>query len=179
MFRRIFSRSKGYDLFELAFQASPIGFALVDKDGSWIKINEAVCAVLERDADDILAHKIQDYTPIQGGLEDDMRWMQECLDGMRTGYRMHKSYRMPCGRLKPVVLSVAIVRRKRKPPVFIKFIIPMEEEEYLRKELQHALERETATRKGLETEIKLLRSEGQGRFADDFDSILKTYLPNE
>lgn len=175
---RFFSRSPNCDLFELAFHASPIGIALVGVDGSWIKINAAVAGILERSEAEILQHTFQDYTPEDGGLGKDVRLLEECIAGLRNEYRMEKAYLMPDGRKKHVLLSVAIVRKKGEPAFFISQIVPVEDEYQLRLQLKEASRRDAEAAARLQAEVALLRGTGNGRFADEFDTILTSLMPS-
>ncbi len=45
-----------------SFEHAPIGVALVGLDGAWLAVNAALCALLDRGADDLRSHTFQDLT---------------------------------------------------------------------------------------------------------------------
>jgi PAS domain-containing protein len=47
---------------DAAFDASPIGMALFDTDGRYTRVNAALCALLDRDAGDLLGRRDQELT---------------------------------------------------------------------------------------------------------------------
>jgi diguanylate cyclase (GGDEF)-like protein/PAS domain S-box-containing protein len=109
------SRANG--MFELSFAAAPIGMALVGTDGRWLKVNDALCALLGRDEPTLLSGAFQDITHPED-LAADTALMREVLEGTRSDYRMEKRYLRPDGSLVWALLAVALVRDDEGAPQF-------------------------------------------------------------
>ena len=104
-------------LLRRTFDGAPIGAALVALDGSWIKVNDAACRMLGREAEDLLALSFQDITH-PDDLDVDLELLQETLAGGRTGYSMEKRYLRPGGEVIWATLTVALVRDDGDQPLF-------------------------------------------------------------
>ncbi len=133
--------AQALSMFELSFAAAPIGMALVSVDGRWLKVNSALCELLERDEATLLAGTFQDVThPADLGADLDL--LREVLDGTRTGYRLEKRYLRPDGTVVWVLLAVALVRDEAGAPAFF---ISQVEDISERKHAQHEMERLATT----------------------------------
>ena len=97
------------DAFRLAFDEAPIGMALVDIDGRWLRVNRSLCELTGYTADELLAGRFQDIT-YPDDLESDLEYVKQTLAGERRGYRMDKRYVRKDGEIVWASLSVSLVR---------------------------------------------------------------------
>ena len=100
---------EAHSQFEGAFGAATIGMALVAPDGRFLAVNPALCALLKRDNDTLLASTFQELTH-PDDLEDDIHLLEEALEGKRDSYRMSKRYLLPDGGIVWGLLTVTLVR---------------------------------------------------------------------
>jgi diguanylate cyclase (GGDEF)-like protein/PAS domain S-box-containing protein len=109
--------ARATDLFELSFAAAPIGKALVEPDGRFIKVNPALAALLGRDATALLGTTFQEITH-PDDLATDEELLRETAQGLRDGYRMEKRYLRPDGSVVWALLAVSVVRDDDLRPRF-------------------------------------------------------------
>ncbi len=93
--------------FELAFNDGQIGMALVSLDGTWLRVNPALCRIVGYSEEELLGARIQDITH-PGDLDKDLDLMAEMVRGERVRYGMEKRYVRGDGALAWVRLSVSI-----------------------------------------------------------------------
>ena len=124
------------DAFRLAFDEAPIGMALVDIDGRWLRVNRSLCELTGYTADELLAGRFQDIT-YPDDLESDLEYVKQTLAGERRGYRMDKRYVRKDGEIVWVSLSVSLVRDAGGAPlVFVSQIEDITERRRLIAELE-------------------------------------------
>lgn len=124
------------DAFRLAFDEAPIGMALVDIDGRWLRVNRSLCELTGYTADELLAGRFQDIT-YPDDLESDLEYVKQTLAGERRGYRMDKRYVRKDGEIVWVSLSVSLVRDAGGAPlVFVSQIEDITEGRRLIAELE-------------------------------------------
>jgi PAS domain S-box-containing protein len=92
-----------------AFQAASIGMALTGLDGRFLEVNPALCKLLARDADTLLASSFQEVTH-----PDDLATSLEELKLARRGeidtFQQSKRYLLPDGGIVWGLLTLTIVR---------------------------------------------------------------------
>ncbi len=77
--------------FEQAYTFAPIGIALVSMDGTWIKVNPALCKIMGYSEKELLELTIRDIThPDDLQRTDD--FIDELLDGGSSNREMEKRY---------------------------------------------------------------------------------------
>jgi diguanylate cyclase (GGDEF)-like protein/PAS domain S-box-containing protein len=103
--------------FRTAFDAAPIGMALVGVDGSFIQVNEALCEIVGYPADALRARRFQDITH-PDDLDADLDHLERLVAGRIPGYRMEKRYIRADGDLVWVQLSVTLVRHDDGEPAY-------------------------------------------------------------
>jgi diguanylate cyclase (GGDEF)-like protein/PAS domain S-box-containing protein len=97
------------ELFETAFGNAPIGMALVDMNGRWLQVNDALCRITGLSPDDLKATTLEAIThPEDVGLGADD--MQSLLAGQIPSYQVEKRYRHAWGHYAWVLLTVSVVR---------------------------------------------------------------------
>lgn len=88
---------------------SGVGMALVAPDGSFLEVNDALCAILDRTRAELAAATWQELTH-PDDVAKDVALVQGMLESQREGYRLAKRYLRPDGTIVHGDLSVACVR---------------------------------------------------------------------
>lgn len=162
------------DRFELAFESSHVGMALVDISLRFVKVNDSCERVMERVRADLIGRSLQEFTAPES-LDEDLEMIRQCLIGDRDRYRIRKAFVMPDGRLKWVQLSVVLVRRNGQPILFIKQFTDVDKEVVQEDDLRGELERERAKRIRCESELALLRGETKASLVHDWERLISEY----
>ncbi|MGK2931330.1 MAG: sensor domain-containing diguanylate cyclase [Solirubrobacterales bacterium] len=102
--------------FKVAFDKAPIGMALVDLDGSWLKVNSALCKITGYSVEDFQGQRFADITH-PNDLEEDLENASRLLAGEQTTYTMEKRYIKKDGRLVWVELNGSLVRDDQGEPL--------------------------------------------------------------
>jgi diguanylate cyclase (GGDEF)-like protein/PAS domain S-box-containing protein len=154
--------------FRTSFDEALIGIALVALDGSWLRVNEALCDIMGRDREALLAMTFQDITHPED-LDADLAQLQQTLAGERTGYQMEKRYLRPDGSVVWALLSVSLVRDPEGEPLhFISQVLDISERKRLEAELSRLATRDDLTglfnrrffERELAQQLRLLRRHG-------------------
>ena len=104
--------------FESAFNSAPIGMALVDLEGRWLQVNDAICRITGLTRDELKATNLQAIThPDDVTRDDGLR--QELLDGRIPSYQTEKRYRHAWGHYFWVLLTKSIVRDVQGRPLYV------------------------------------------------------------
>jgi len=101
--------TEAHSRFAGAFDAASTGMALVAPDGRFLAVNAALCRLLARDAETLLARSFQDVTH-PDDLAADLRQMRRALAGEVDSYQQSKRYLLPGGGIVWGLLTVTIVR---------------------------------------------------------------------
>ena len=94
--------------FELALAHSPIGMAVVDLDGAFLRTNRALHAMLGYTGREMARLNFRDITH-PDDLDADLSLMHECLAGKRRSYHIAKRYITADGRVVWGALTVVLV----------------------------------------------------------------------
>ena len=82
--------------FETAFAHAPIGMALVDMEGRWLQVNDALCRITGHTRVELLATTLRKLThPEDVDLDADS--LRELLAGRIPSYQIEKRYRHAWG----------------------------------------------------------------------------------
>jgi diguanylate cyclase (GGDEF)-like protein/PAS domain S-box-containing protein len=109
--------------FELALAHSPIGMAVVGLDGTFLRTNRALRAMLGYSRWEMAELTFQEITH-PDDLDADLALMTACLAGRRRSYRMDKRYIAADGRIVWGALTVVIVHAPRgRPRYFVSQIV--------------------------------------------------------
>ncbi|MGH3496293.1 MAG: diguanylate cyclase domain-containing protein [Nocardioidaceae bacterium] len=95
--------------FRLTVDNAPIGVALVDLDGRWLRVNQRLCAILGYPEDVLLDLTFQDITHAED-LDSDLELRARLLAGDIHHYELQKRYHHANGRVVWAKLAVALVR---------------------------------------------------------------------
>jgi len=97
------------DRFESGFANAPIGMALVEMNGGWLQVNDALCRIIGYPEGDLKATTLDAIThPEDIGLAADD--LQRLLAGKIPSYQVEKRYRHAWGHYVWVLLTVSVVR---------------------------------------------------------------------
>ncbi len=97
------------DAFGDAFDQSPIGLAVVALDGTWLRVNQAICDLVGYPAADLLSRTFQELTH-PDDVDDDVGLAREVIAGSRSTYSLDKRYLHRDGSIVHARLSVSLVR---------------------------------------------------------------------
>lgn len=97
------------DRFESGFANAPIGMALVDMNGGWLQVNDALCRITGYPEDELKSTTLDAIThPEDIGLAADD--LQRLLAGQIRSYQVEMRYRHAWGHYVWVLLTVSVVR---------------------------------------------------------------------
>lgn len=99
------------------FEQAPIGKAVVALDGTWLRVNPALCELTGYTEQELLAGRFHDITH-PDDLTTDLHYVAECVAGVRDRYEMDKRYVRADGALIWVTLSVSVVRDDSGAPSY-------------------------------------------------------------
>lgn len=121
---------------QLSFEQAPIGMALVSTTGCFMRVNAALCRLLQRSEAELLAADFQQLTH-PDDLDPDLALLRETLAGGREFYEMHKRYLTPTGAAVHAWLSVSLVRHPDGSPAhFISQIVDLTRAHHAESQLQ-------------------------------------------
>lgn len=127
-------------MFDSAFKYAAIGMALVAPDGSWLKVNPALCAFLGYSEAELRKTNFQALTH-PDDLDLDLQFVTEMLESKRKTYQMEKRYFRKDGAVLWALLSVSLVWHDDGSPAFF---ISQVEDISARKEVEDDLRRTNA-----------------------------------
>ena len=127
----------GDDLFDVAFMEAPIGMALVSLDGSWVRVNPALCAITGYSEQDLLARTVQQITH-PDDLDSDRERVQQLVAGERISYTADKRWFTATRTPIWVSLTVSLVRGPEGRPQRFVFHV---EDVTARKQMEQRLKR--------------------------------------
>ena len=105
-------------LFESAFANAPIGMALVDMEGRWLQVNDALCRITGHTRADLKATTLPAMThPEDVDLDADS--LRELLDGRIPSYQVEKRYRHAWGHYLWGLLTVSLVRDDQGKALYV------------------------------------------------------------
>ena len=104
--------------FEAAFTSAPIGMALIDMDGRWLQVNDALCRLTGYSRSEFKATTLRAITH-PDDVERDADVMRDLLDGKIPSCQIEKRYRHVWGHYLWVLLTVSLVRDDRGRPMYL------------------------------------------------------------
>ena len=102
-------RAAAEGLFRAVFDGSPAATAIVELDGRFAQVNEALAMILGYSVDELIGMNFADITHPDDLLVD-LELLAEVLAGKRSGYQMEKRYVHRAGHEVWAELTVATVR---------------------------------------------------------------------
>lgn len=84
-------RREAEALFRATFEQAAVGIAHVGLDGSWLRVNDKLCAIVGYTQSELAQLTFQDITDPED-LDADLHLLQQVLAGSLSTYSMHKRY---------------------------------------------------------------------------------------
>ena len=104
--------------FRLAMDHTPIGFALIDLDGRFVRVNRALCRLIGYHADDLRDRTLQDLAH-PDDVAELAHQVRRMLRGERDSVELEKRY-LRCGtETMWGLLSIALVRDDNGAPLYL------------------------------------------------------------
>ncbi len=103
------------ETFRGSFKSAADGMAITDDTGTCIEVNDRLCEIMGYTASELKTLNFQEVTYPED-LEEDLRLWTELLKGERDFYQMEKRAIQKSGKIKHIIVSVAIVRDENKDP---------------------------------------------------------------
>jgi diguanylate cyclase (GGDEF)-like protein/PAS domain S-box-containing protein len=131
--------------FELVFQRAPIGTGLLDQDGRWVLVNQALCDITGYTSGELIGKRFQDITHPED-LTNDTARRQQLLDGEISAFQTEKRYFNAAGETMSALLSISLVRDQADAPLH--FIVQMQdisERKHLEEHLRHLADHDPLT----------------------------------
>jgi len=132
-------------IFESAFAGAPIGMALVDTEGRWLEVNDALCGILGLTRREFQATTLHVVTHPED-LNRDEHSLRDLLAGRIPSYQVEKRYRHALGHYLWVLLTVSLVRdRNGEPPYLLSQVQDISERKGLAARLEHLIDHDHLT----------------------------------
>jgi diguanylate cyclase (GGDEF)-like protein/PAS domain S-box-containing protein len=145
--------------FELVFQRAPIGTGLIDQEGRWVLVNQALCDITGYTSGELIGERFADITHPEDANNDTAR-RQQLLDGEISAFQTEKRYFNAAGEKMSALLSISLVRDRQDAPLH--FIVQMQdisERKHLEEHLRHLADHDPLTglrnRRLFEHDLKL------------------------
>jgi PAS domain S-box-containing protein len=117
MARKGYPHKEDIALFDSAFRYAPIGMALVDISGRFLKINEVLCQIVGFSEEELLNKTFLDITH-PDDIYIDVVHADQLLSGKLETYRLEKRYVHKEGHFVHAMLNVSIMRDERGSPLY-------------------------------------------------------------
>jgi diguanylate cyclase (GGDEF)-like protein/PAS domain S-box-containing protein len=145
--------------FEEVFQRAPIGTGLLDQEGRWVLVNQALCDITGYTSDELIRKRFHDITHPDDADSDAGR-RRQLLDGEITAYQAEKRYFNATGETMSALLSISLVRDHEDRPLhFIVQVQDISERKHLEEHLRHLADHDPLTglrnRRLFEHDLKL------------------------
>ncbi len=126
---------KSEQLFRDTFEHAAIGLTHVAPDGTWIRVNQALCDIMGYTSEELLQTTFQDIT-YPDDLEKDLYHMEQVLAGELNTHSLEKRYIRKDGSIVSTISTYSLVRnRAGKPDYFISAIEDISEKVKLEQEI--------------------------------------------
>jgi PAS domain S-box-containing protein len=102
--------------FRNAFDFAGTGMSLVGLDGTWLRVNRALCEIVGYSEAELLGKSFQEITH-PADLATDLSHVQELIDGRRRFYQMEKRYIHREGQVVWIRLTASVVRNAAGAPL--------------------------------------------------------------
>ncbi|MBL3654566.1 sensor histidine kinase [Fulvivirga sediminis] len=103
--------------FQSAIEYSPIGIAVLDLHGHWIQVNKALENIFGYSANELYQTDFQSLTH-KDDLNDDLKYVEELVDGKIKSYQMDKRYHKKDGSVFWAQLNVSLLRSSSGVPQY-------------------------------------------------------------
>ncbi len=103
--------------FRASFDSAAIGMAIVSLEGSWMKVNRALCELIGYTEEELLKMNFQAIT-YPDDLELDLNYVRQLLANEISTYHMEKRYIHKNGSIIWILLSGSLIRSTEKKPLY-------------------------------------------------------------
>jgi diguanylate cyclase (GGDEF)-like protein/PAS domain S-box-containing protein len=131
--------------FEQVFERTPIGTGLLDQNGRWVLVNQALCDITGYTSDELIGRRFADIThPSDVGSDTTRR--RQLLVGEISAYQIEKRYFNAAGETMSAILSISLVRDRTDEPLhFVVQIQDISERKRLEEHLRHLADHDPLT----------------------------------
>jgi diguanylate cyclase (GGDEF)-like protein/PAS domain S-box-containing protein len=145
--------------FEEVFQRAPIGTGLLDQEGCWVLVNQALCDITGYTSEELISKRFHDIAHPEDADNDAGR-RRQLLDGEISAYQTEKRYFNAAGETMSALLSISLVRDHEDRPLhFIVQVQDISERKHLEEHLRHLADHDPLTglrnRRLFEHDLKL------------------------
>jgi diguanylate cyclase (GGDEF)-like protein/PAS domain S-box-containing protein len=145
--------------FEEVFQRAPIGTGLIDQEGCWVLVNQALCDITGYTADELVRRRFHDITHPED-LDNDATHRRQLVADEISAYQVEKRYFNAAGETMSALLSISLVRdHEHRPLHFIVQLQDISERKQLEEHLRHLADHDPLTglrnRRLFEHDLKL------------------------
>jgi diguanylate cyclase (GGDEF)-like protein/PAS domain S-box-containing protein len=110
------------DAFRATFEQAAVGIAHVALDGTFLRVNQALCDLLSYSADELMATTFQRIT-FPPDLEKDLAMTEPLLSGQQRSFAMEKRYITRDGALIWINLTVSLLRHSDGLPHYFVSVV--------------------------------------------------------
>jgi diguanylate cyclase (GGDEF)-like protein/PAS domain S-box-containing protein len=130
---------------ESGFLNAPIGMGVVDMNGAWLQVNDALCRITGFPESDLKATTLDAIThPEDVGLDADD--LQQLLAGKIPSYQVERRYRHAWGHYVWVLITVSVVRDVQGGAIhFIKQVLDISERKERALQLEYLVDHDFLT----------------------------------
>ena len=133
------------ELFSTAFHEAPIGMAMIDPEGRWLLVNQALCDLIGYSEAELLERTLHDVTH-PDDLPGQLALMRELLAGRRSSYQLDKRYVHADGHVIWASVSVSVVRDDNGAPLhLVGQVVDISERHASEERLQHLADHDPLT----------------------------------
>ena len=113
------SKSGGvHGRFENAFSNAPIGMALIDMNGRWLQVNNALCRITGHTESELRAKTLRSLTYPED-VDLDLPLLRKLLDGEITNYQVEKRCFHAWGHFVWMMMTVSLVRNEKGHALYL------------------------------------------------------------
>ena len=103
-------------LLDLAFDSAPIGMAFFNPEGEYIRVNSALCRLLDRAAEALLGRRDQEFTH-PDDRESDVAAAWRILEGEIDTWQTEKRFVRPDGTIVWAIANMTFLRDEHRRPI--------------------------------------------------------------
>lgn len=123
------AEARAEERFRLSFEQAPVGMALLDRDGTWLRVNRALCELTGYSEKELLALTHGITHPAD--MEETVSLLRSMKSGEIASFLIEKRYVHKLGHVLHVMVSVSAMRGDdtASPAGFVAHVVDMTEHE--------------------------------------------------
>jgi diguanylate cyclase (GGDEF)-like protein/PAS domain S-box-containing protein len=131
--------------FKAAFGTTPIGMSLIDMEGRWLEVNDALCRITGYSRAQLVATTLEAITQPED-VELDAQQMRDLLAGEISSYQVEKRYRHAWDHYFWVLVTTSLVSDDRNRALYvISQVQDISERKELARRLEHLIDHDFLT----------------------------------